>query len=94
MRVRVPYDTTQPDWPVNLPTWVLVELDPATGTATVDVPEADVPEDIVRVLIAHADPKSPIHLPPVVRRAMHAAWHEHLDNRYKEHHGRFRPEIV
>lgn len=79
---------------VDLPCWRLVDLDPGSGTALVDVPDVDLPpgDRHRRELLRDA-------LRPGGRRAWPRqdvldAWYRHLDDRYQEHAGRFRPVPV
>lgn len=94
MRVRVrAIGSGQPGDSVRapLPTWSFVGYDPVTNMMTVDIPDEDAPPSPP----AEGGPERPntpygpvlARLPPQAQ----AAWHQHLDARYQEHKGRFRP---
>lgn len=82
-----------PDDPrrVDLPTYQLVSEDTRAGTFTVDVPDADFPlaPDFQRPPSVPGRPV-PVDLERVAVADLDA-WHDHLDERYVEHAGRFRP---
>lgn len=96
MRIRVPLlGTGVPGdaWRVSLPTYSMVDMDVARGIAVVDLPDADVPTDgLLRAALAvgGADLTAPNQAPMVA--AFRNQWAAHLDNRYREHAGEFRPD--
>jgi hypothetical protein len=79
---------------VSLPTYQMIDVDYKAQTALVNVPDADIPETIAPTLKSAA--KTAIDAPKVagMMDMVHAAWGVHLDTRYEEHKGRFRPEVV
>lgn len=85
-----------PDDPrrVDLPTYQWVS-DAADGlSAVVDVPDEDFPQDAAWDSLpvqARSDGARDVSRLPL---AALDAWHDHLDRRYAEHAGRFRPMPV
>lgn len=95
MRIRVPLvGTGAPgdNFRANLPTYVMVAEDFARGIAVVEIPDADLPDHpgLRAALSALADLPTANQAP--LAAALRAAWHDHLDARYREHAGRFRPD--
>lgn len=94
-RIRVPLigaGTPADPFRASLPTYNLIDINYARGVALVEIPDDDLPDDDALKAqlggvsdIAAAD-RAP--LTPAARRA----WHDHLDARYREHAGRFRPD--
>lgn len=74
-----------------LPTYTLIAVDHLTGIAVVDIPDDDAPPNDVHrsVVTAHSFERAAV--PPDARKAAIDAWHAHLDERYEQHAGRFRP---
>lgn len=79
---------------VNLPTYDLIAVDYERRVAVVEIPEEDVPDcphvrgHLARTQTLDAPPS------PVMPSAHKHRWHEHLDERYREHRGRFRPPLT
>lgn len=76
---------------VRFPTWTFVEVLPDGLRMIVDVPAADVPDGLVLpagvVEAGRLLPPDPSRLTVTNRRA----WGTHLDGRYAQHAGEFRP---
>lgn len=76
---------------VNLPTYTIVELSDDGRFAVVDVPDADIdplfPANLARRVAASVLGGDVSRLTAVQR----LRWYAHLDARYQEHSGRFRP---
>ncbi|SRR5712692_2811944 len=77
----------------NLPTYREVLTNVAQGYVIALIPDADL-HDTAENLGAQVEQTG--HGPMIVGLSPehHAAWHTHLDKRYKERKGDFRPEIV
>lgn len=85
--------TSRDPWRVPIPTYVELLTLPEQGVAYVVIPDADHPE-----LDAHDSAKTEQtgHGPALIAldNAGHAEWYRHLDERYAEHSGKFRPEVA
>lgn len=95
VRIRLAGDGTVGNpYRVNLPTYDMVAIDYSAGTAIVNVPDRDLPDDAR--LLAHLDLTRTLKdkPAPTMPSAYKAAWHRHLDRRYREHDGRFRPPLA
>lgn len=79
---------------VALPSYQMVEVDYDRRVALVELPDADLPPDRVHAAVLAAPFWEHHRVPEELREAAVAAWHAHLDERYQEHRGRFRPTIV
>jgi hypothetical protein len=79
---------------VELPTYDLIEIDYERRVAVVDIPDTDLPDDAaVRGHLARTQKLSDPDAPTMPSAYKHR-WHEHLDDRYREHRGRFRPPLA
>jgi len=79
LRVKLVGSGTKDDpFRPGLPTCGLVDVDYQAGWCDVVVPDEDVP---------------PVALDADAGGLDQATWHEHLDRRYEELAGRFRPEL-
>jgi hypothetical protein len=76
-----------------LPTHDALLYDYSAGTVLTRVPESDLHDEPQKV-----DPNghatSAGHHVLALDDAGHKKWHAHLDDRYQEHKGEFRPEVV
>lgn len=78
---------------VDLPSWTMVDCDYTNKTAVVDVIEDDLPinfADRPGVGKAHAYGKQAVNK---ITPALKAEWREFLDKRYKEHRGKYTPDV-
>lgn len=92
MRLPVVGQGTRTDpYRVALPTYNLIDVDYDAGVALVDVPESDLPRDDVHRAVVSAHRFERVALPAELHALAVDAWHAHLDDRYREHAGRFRP---
>lgn len=76
---------------VDLPTYQMISESDDGTHATVDVPDADFP-DVESFSTGKPHPNGGFEID--LSRAAVAdlrAWHDHLDQRYAEHAGKFRP---
>lgn len=76
---------------VELPTYTMIEVNYAARWALVEVPESDLlPSwDDQLKLRGRSDLRKARPMWPLAD--VLARWHAHLDDRYQEHRGRFRP---
>lgn len=97
MRIRMRLDgsgTRDDPFSVNLPTYTIVTIDAGRRIAIVDVPDADLPGDArvwshLAVTQNLTDPT-----PGRMHGTAKGNWHRHLDRRYQEHAGKFRPPLA
>jgi hypothetical protein len=78
----------------GLPTYRLVAVDEAARVALVEVPDDDTPPGDTHAAVLTAPRFERAAIPADLHADALAAWHAHLDNRYAEHAGRFRPQLA
>ena len=79
---------------VDLPTWTMVADDSAQGRAFVEVPIADIPDDVIGFVTKYpavnlVDPPQ-LAFPDALKRS----WREHLARRYDLGNARWNPEVA
>ena len=77
----------------SLPTYDEVLTNYSEGWTLVSLPDADL-HDAPEKVDPHGHYTSRGHQILTLDDAGHAAWHKHLDERYQERRGEFRPEVV
>lgn len=82
------------EYRVNLPTYRMLEVDYGQGFAIVEIPDTDHPfgNDAPNGK-REMDPKHGPIQTSLTTAALNAL-HQHLDERYQEHKGKFRVEVV
>jgi len=87
----VPPDAQVDSWHVNLPTYTVVEVSADGRVAVVDIPDGDVPGGFnINLPIRRIGATDGRDLVRAARAQMRLLY-DHLDKRYAEHAGRFRP---
>lgn len=77
---------------VDLPSYQFVSSTPDGKYHTVDVPDDDVPDDVGFGPVQMLSPRiRSVDIRLLSAREL-VAWANHLDERYQEHSGRFRPK--
>jgi hypothetical protein len=94
MKLRLPLigsGVVGDEWRCNLPTYRMLDVDYVGKVAVVEIPEADhpfIPAQVAALVTAASTAGPAISaIPPALR----VAWHNHLDARYTEHSGAYRP---
>ena len=77
----------------NLPTYHEIMTDYTAKTITVKIYEDDLHDDPKKLDAKVHDTSFGPHIKEM-SDAEHQKWHEHLDNRYQEHAGKFRPRVA
>ena len=77
----------------GLPTATLILHDRTDGTMLVQIPDEDFHDNPATVSDDTHDTHLGRHVRVLSKEEQHD-WHSHLDERYVEHKGKFRPEIV
>lgn len=88
---RIGGGTADDPYRVNLPTYTMVSESKDGSWYEVDVPDADFP-DVPSFSEGKSHPQGGFEV-DLARVAVGdvKAWHDHLDERYAEHAGKFRP---